>query len=206
MAPLVLAPAWGYSVTRSQWRTLVRAELGDTGGTPLWSDALLNEWLNEAIRDFARTVPRESSTTLNTVASQASYSLPSGLVEVLRVEHPTDVMRTFAPLVGGDRRDSGVDQLDQLASAYTYDVFAGSLILDLAPTASGDSILVRYTSQRAEPTVDTDPLPVEASDVELLLLYACGRAMVWISGQEAKRQAFERDRGATAAGQAAAYQ
>jgi hypothetical protein len=26
----------------------------------------------------------------------------------------------------------------------------------------------------------------------------CARALQWISGQEAKRQAFERDRGATA--------
>src|SRR3954454_2249117 len=112
MAPLVLTTAWGYSVTRSAWRALVRAELGDAGGTPLWSDTLLNEWLNEAIRDFARTVPRESATTLTTVASQAAYDLPVGLIEVLRVEHPTDVMRTFAPLVGGDRRGSTVGQLD----------------------------------------------------------------------------------------------
>jgi hypothetical protein len=204
--PIILAPAWGYSSTRAQWRALVRAELGDQGATPLWADALLNEWLNEAIRDFARQVPREASLSLTTVAAQADYALPNGLIEVVRVEHPADVMRTFAPLVGGDRRTSGTDRVDRVASPYTYDVWGGALILDPAPTANGESVLVRYTQQRAEPAADTDPLPVEQPDTDLLLLHVCARAMTLISTQEGKRQAFERDRGQTAAAQAAAYQ
>jgi hypothetical protein len=205
---ILLTPDWGYSVTRTVWRGLVRAELGDEGATKLWSDTLLHEWLAEAIRDFGRVVPRELTATLASVAAQAAYDLPNGLVEVVRVEHPANTFRAFEPRYGGDWR-TGTEALpntDRLGGRYAYDVWAGQLVLEPAPTESGESIVVRYTSQRAEPTADTDPLPVEASDVELLTLYVCGRAMQWIGGQEAKRQAFERDRGASAAELAGSYQ
>ncbi|HLH26403.1 MAG TPA: hypothetical protein VK066_28110 [Chloroflexota bacterium] len=204
---ILLTPAWGYSVTRAQWRALVRAELGDAGATQLWSDVLLNEWLNEAIRDFGRVVPREEATTLITVAGQAAYALPLGLVEVVRVEHPANTFRVFAPRVGGE----GGAALTPAPSPrgrgeWSYDVWEGQLVLEPAPGASGERVAVRYTTRRAEPTTDADPLPVEGGDEDLLLLYVCGRALTWVSAQEGKRQAFERDRGASAAPLAAAYE
>ncbi|HZS01350.1 MAG TPA: hypothetical protein VFE37_21710 [Chloroflexota bacterium] len=204
---ILLTPAWGYSATRAQWRALVRAELGDEGATRLWSDALLNEWLNEAIRDFGRVVPREEATTLTTVAGQAAYPLPLGLVEVVRVEHPANVFRVFAPRTGGEW-DAALtpDPAPRGRGEYSYDVWKGQLVLEPAPGASGESVAVRYTTRRAEPTTDADPLPVEGGDEDLLLLYVCGRALGWVSAQEGKRQAFERDRGASAAQLASAYE
>jgi hypothetical protein len=207
--PIALTPAWGYSLTRAQWRALVRAELGDENAAAyLWSTALLNEWLNEAIRDFARTAPRELETTLTTFAGQAAYALPNGLIEIVRVEHPAGTFRRFEPPTGGDWRlaDGSLVPADRLGTPASYDVWQGQLVLEPVPTASGEPIAVRYTGQRAEPSADTDPLPVEQQDSELLLLYVCARAMQWISGQEAKRQAFERDRGATAQALQTAYQ
>ena len=47
--------------TRATLRTAVRAELNDGGTTQLWSDALLNEWLAEAIRDYGRRLPKWST-------------------------------------------------------------------------------------------------------------------------------------------------
>jgi hypothetical protein len=207
--PIALTPAWGYSLTRAQWRALVRAELGDENAAAYpWSTALLDEWLNEAIRDFARTVPRELEITLTTVAGQAAYALPNGFVEVVRVEHPSGTFRTFRPATGGEWRDTTPLSAPSASSVIqlAYDVWQGRLVLDPAPTPSGEPITVRSTGQRAEPSGDTDPLPVELQDSELLLLYTCARAMQWISGQEAKRQAFERDRGATAQALQTAYQ
>src|SRR5687767_2950983 len=99
---ILLMPSWGYSVGRGNWRADCRAELGDEGATKLWSDTLLHRWLNEAIRDFGRVVPREETATLTTVAGQAAYDLPLGLVEVVRVEHPAGTFRVFAPRMGGD--------------------------------------------------------------------------------------------------------
>ena len=39
--------------TRAELRTRIRTELNDAGGTPLWTDAALNQWIDEAIRDYA---------------------------------------------------------------------------------------------------------------------------------------------------------
>jgi len=140
------------------------------------------------------------------VASQASYALPAGLVEVVRVEHPPGTYRTYQPRVGGDALDP-VPLADQpRASAYSYDLWGYQLVLAPAPTQSGESIVVRHTAQCPEPAADTDPLPVEQADTDLLLLHTCARALLWIDAHEGKRQAYERDRGQTAAAQAAAYQ
>jgi hypothetical protein len=196
------------ATTRAAWRALVRAELGDEAATKLWSDALLNAWLNEAIRDYGRAVPREATATLTTVASQTAYTLPSDLVQVVRVEHPTNTFRVFARRVGGDWVDPTPDPSPTgrgESGRYGYDVWGGQLLLEPAPTASGESIGVRYVARRTEPTSDGDALPVEDGDVELLTLYVCGRALDWITSQEAKRQAFERDRGASASATAAGY-
>ncbi len=200
---IVLTPAWRYSVTRAQWRALVRAELGDEMSPYLWSDALLDEWLVEAVRDFGRAVPREATVTLWSVAGQAGYSLPLGLVEVVRVEHPPGAYRVFAPRTGGDPAPGAAGATGEPGG---YDVWGGELVLEPAPVTSGEPIMVRYTSQCAVPSADSDPLPVEASDVELLLLYVCGRALQWVATQEGKRQAFERERGASATTLAASYQ
>ena len=89
---------------------------------------------------------------------------------------------------------------------YAYDVWGGQLVLEPAPTAAGESIVVRYTTRRAEPTADSDPLPVAGGDEELLLLYVAARALTWISAQEGKRQAFERERGASVDAVAARYE
>jgi hypothetical protein len=206
---IVLTPAWGYSVTRAAWRALVRAELGDEGATRLWSDSLLNEWLNEAIRDYGRVVPREEATTLLTVAGQATYALPLGLIEVVRVEHPANTFRVFAPRTGGEWGDAALtpdpSPPGRGECGYSYDVWEGQLVLEPAPGASDESVAVRYTTRRAEPTTDAEPLPVTGGDEDLLLLYVCGRALTWVSAQEGKRQAFERDRGASAAQLAGDY-
>ncbi len=207
--PIPLTPAWGYTVSRATWRALVRAELGDQNPSAyLWTDALLGEWLNEAIRDYGRAVPREETATSTTVASQAAYDLPLGLIEVVRVEHPANVFRVHQPRVGGDWR-TGTDVVpgaDRGGGRYAYDVWRGQLVLEPAPTASGETVAVRYMARRAEPSADTDPLPVEGGDEELLLLYACGRALQWVSTQEGKRQAFERERAASAAQLAEVYE
>jgi hypothetical protein len=195
------------STTRSTWRTQARNELDDNAATKLWSDTLLNQWLDEAIRDYARLFPKEQTGTLSTVADQATYTLPSDLVELVRVEHPDSTFRVNQPRVGGDWRRSS-DPLppdDRFGGRYAYDVWGTTLELEPAPTADGETITLRYVARRTEPTGDGDALPVDDGDVEFLTFYVCWRAMVWITGQEAKRQAFERQRGADAGTEARTY-
>ena len=188
------------ATTRAAWRTLARNELDDNGATKLWSDGLLNEWLAEAIRDYARVFPLETTGTLTTVASQADYTLPTGLAELVRVEHPTNTFRVHQERTGGDWRWSttNVPLEDRISGRYAYEIWGATLSLEPAPTASGETIRLRYVARRTEPTGDSDVLPVDDGDVELLTFYVCARALFWISAQEAKRQAYERTRGADA--------
>lgn len=207
---IALLPAWGYATARGTWRGGVRAELGDSGTPPLWSDALLNAWLAEAIGDFARQFPREETIALTGVAGQAAYDLPLGLVEVVRVEQPAEQFRLFAPRGSGDAARLLADTAAAVgtvsaAEAASYDVWRGQLVLLPAPAATGEPIVVRYTTRRAVPAADTDPLPVEVGDTELLTLYVCARALAWVAAQEGKRQAVERQRGADALGLAEWY-
>src|SRR4051812_2675890 len=188
------------ATTRAAWRTLARNELDDNGSTKLWSDGLLNEWLAEAIRDYARVFPLETTGTLTTVASQADYTLPTTLVELVRVEHPTNTFRVHQERTGGDWRRStaNVPLEDRTRGRYAYEIWGATLSLEPAPTASGETISLRYVARRTEPTGDSDALPVDDGDVELLTFYVCARALFWIGAQEAKRQAYERTRGADA--------
>lgn len=176
--------------TRAALRTQIRNELNDAGATPLWSDERLNQWLAEAIRDYGRALPREVETSLASVADQAGYVLPADALRVARVEHPADVLRV-----------AGADG----AEAAGYEVFGGQLVLAPAPGASGEAIGLRYLARYAEPAADGDTLATPVEDDALLVWYACWRALGWISADEAKRQRFERQRGATAAAEAEHY-
>ena len=182
---VVLAPAWATGVTRGVWRARVRAELGDEQpAANLWSDGLLDGWLAEALGEYGRAVPREAAAELASVAGEARYALPGDVLAVVRVEHPAGVERVRA------RGGAG--------AAGTYDVWGGQLVLAPAPEQTGEPIRLRYWARRAAPLADGDPLPVAVGEEELLVLYVCARALVWISTQEGKRQAFERTRGAEA--------
>src|SRR5437762_12904439 len=77
--------------TRASLRSTVRQELNDAGGTSLWTDSLLNEWIAEAIRLYGRALPKEATATITTVADQAAYDLPADTDRVLRVECPEGV-------------------------------------------------------------------------------------------------------------------
>jgi hypothetical protein len=190
--------------TRLELRARVRAELNDAGGTPLWSDALLNQWLDEAIREYGEYFPREADAELTGVAGQAEYALPSDADRVLRVEHPDGAFRVAARLVGGDVLT--VEAIDWSCTSGTFDAWAGQLVLQPAPDVSGESIRVRYLATYATPTSDGATLATPARDDAVLVWSVCRRALRWIDTDESKRQRFERERGASAHQAANEYQ
>ncbi|HYU20001.1 MAG TPA: hypothetical protein VEQ11_15030 [Chloroflexota bacterium] len=184
--------------TRAQMRTTIRNELNDAGGTPLWPDAQLNEWLVEGLRDLGRQLGLEKSQSITSVANQGSYALAADVVQVARVEHPAGYFRVPRGFASGDVSPDAILDLDPRVKPLEllYDVFGGSLVLSPAPSASGESIVVRYQGAYAEPSADSSVLDLPSRDEDALLFYVCGRAMQWIGADEAKRQRFERQRGA----------
>jgi hypothetical protein len=191
--------------TRAGLRTLVRQELNDTGGTALWSDTLLNQWIVQAIREYSERLPKAVSAAIATVANQADYALPADCQRVLRVEHPTGFFRVLNPRSGGDVVDpflmaQGTPRA--LSSQLVYDEFgpfgAKTLTLTPAPTSSTETIGLRYLGQWAEPSADGDTLATPSRDDQLLVWMVCSAALQWIGTDESKRQRFERQRGVSA--------
>lgn len=191
--------------TRAGLRALARAELNDTGGTPLWADSLLNEWLAEAIRDYSRNLPKEATETLTSVADQESYTLAAACLRVLRVEHPTGSFRVYDPLSAGDVLDEASasgGKAEAVSASGGWDVWGpqGARVLTLrpAPTAAGEPIVVREHQLYAEPAADGDTLATPSADDDLLIFFVCNRALQWIGTDESKRQRWERERGVSA--------
>ena len=79
--------------TRADIRTRARDELNDNGSVKVWSDALLNRWIGEGIREWSRVVPRDRPWQTTSTANDPSYVLPSDVLEVVRVEHPPGMFR-----------------------------------------------------------------------------------------------------------------
>jgi len=190
--------------TRLELRARVRAELNDAGGTPLWSDAALNQWLDEAIREYGEHLPREASVSLTSVAGQAEYALPGDLDRMLRVEHPAGTFRVAARPAGGDVLAVGA--IDQSSLGGAYEAWADQLVLYPAPRASGEAIRLRYLATYATPTSDGAALATPSRDDAMLMWSVCSRALRWIDTDESKRQRFERERGASAHQAANEYQ
>lgn len=191
--------------TRAELRARIRTELNDAGGTPLWSDSALNQWIDEAVRDYGEHLPREASTTLTSVADQASYTLPTDCDRALRVEHPDGVFRVPLRLIGGDALP-GSEIVVGGPLIPTYDVWAGQVVLDPAPTAGGEAIRLRYLATYPAPASDGATLATPSRDDALLIWGVCARALRWIDTDESKRQRFERQRGVSAQQAASPYE
>jgi hypothetical protein len=197
--------------TRADIRTRTRDELNDDASVKVWSDGLLNRWIGEAVRDWSRVVPRDRTWQTTSTANDPSYPLPADVLEVVRVEHPPGVFRTRSGLRDGDVSPSadlsGLGIWSGLKPAQlNWEQWAGEVVLIPAPDVTGETIEVRYKGAYTEPTDDVTALEIAASDEEALVLYACGRALQWIALDEAKRQRFERQRGASASEAASLYE
>lgn len=188
--------------TRASLRTTIRSELNDSGGTPLWSDALLNEWLNQGIRAYSRELPEEATATLVVVADQAGYALPARTFQVLRVEQPRYSVRL--PISGSRTSADGaadlVDFQNRVGAAAArpgYRVFAGSLILDPAPTSIGtdEDVRLEYLRLYAEPATDNDVLATPVQDDDVLVHLVCASALEWVASDEAKRLRYQGTQG-----------
>ena len=185
--------------TRAEIRQRIRDELNDNASAKLWGDALLNQWIVEGLRELGRRLGLEKTTSLTSVASQEAYGLPADTLEVIRVEHPASVMRVPGGLRSGDGAVDGGGPGNvpgTSPSPSRYELFGGQLVLVPAPATTGDEIRVRYRGAYAEPSTDVAVLDVPARDEDLVVAYACGRALQWVGTDEAKRRGFERSHGA----------
>jgi len=192
--------------TRSQLRSTIRTELNDSGGTPLWADALLNEYINQAIRSYQRELPKEVTASITVVADQAAYNLPADFDpggRATRVEQPDDTLRNFDPTERTitDSLSMSESSGATRSGAWAYRLWASQIILDPAPRSAGatQNITLDYLAHYAEPAADGDTIATPASDDDILIALVCADSLRWIAMDEAKRVRFEQ-RGRVARG------
>ena len=158
--------------TRATLRTTIRTELNDSGASPLWTDALLNELINQAIRSYSRELPKQSSSTITVVANQEAYNLPADFDRAVRVEQPDDTIRVFDPLDRGtsDEHSSSESSGATSRGAWGYRIWASKIVLNPIPTSIGSTqnITLDYLARYAEPTADGDTIATPASDDDIL--------------------------------------
>ena len=179
--------------TLAELRSRLRVHLGDNAAEGyLWSDGALDLYLNDAIRDYGRSFPRQRETTIATVAEQREYDLPADCLMVVQVVLVGAYGHT--PLLEG--RDAG---------GTGYEAYAGKLALSPTPSVSGETVAVRYLAPHAALALDEDISTVPAADDDLLLAFACARALQTLSAEDAKRQMFEARSGRPAEAVASIY-
>lgn len=146
-------------MTLSELRSRLRAELGDeTTGAYLWSDALLDGFLGDAMERLGEDVPLQKTAALS-AAADGSYTLPADLIRVRGVD------------VDGMALESG-----------DYTVWAGALTL---ASPSSTTATIRYVATRPRPPATGD-VGLGAGEVLPVVWLAAAYAMGWLAKQREK--------------------
>lgn len=164
--------------TRLDLRTSLRRRLEDSGVTPLWDDAMLNDALAAAIRRYGARFPAERSATetaLDGVTSIA-FATPIQSAQIVRVLDPS-----------GDAvpRQRRIDPDDFATGRQSWRWWAGSLRLTAG--ASGGTWTVEYHDARAVPADDLATVDVTPGDEEIVVLFAAVDALARRAVEDAKR-------------------
>lgn len=162
--------------TRADVLARVRLRLEDTGVTPLWSDAEIEEGMRWMLDEYSAWWPEQDRVTVAVLADAREVTIPAGITRVLRVVDPNERVlpqRAGIPL-GYDR--------DELAS---WEQWAGELVLTQAAEA-GDYVL--WVEQAyGWPALTTDVWPTPERDISLIVAGAAQWCMEFRATEEWKR-------------------
>ncbi len=81
---------------RLELRTALRLRLEDSGATPLWDDATLNESIAAAIRAYGVAAPRQVTTGV-TVPAGATRVVTGTTLDAERIARVTDAAGIWVP-------------------------------------------------------------------------------------------------------------
>lgn len=195
--------------TRLTVRSRVRVELADPGPSYVWSDALLNQWVIEAIEQLSLDLPKPVQITTAALPGVKEYSLADyvtvadlepGNVESVECPHgkrwPRGNVRDFVSgiddnptaLYGSDSHTQiypNCWNIEQLASTNP------ALVWRYPPVPAGgpsnQQIVIWVKGFYSTPPDDVYTLDIQPGDENLLVWYICGRAVSWLAEQRGKR-------------------
>jgi hypothetical protein len=168
--------------TRLELRTAVRVRLEDTGGTPLWDDATLNDFLAEAMRRYGTRFPLEQSTTVVIGAGATSVVVTPDL-EADHVVRVFDGEGRMVPRQHGVETNDGSISGSAIAQAWRW--WGNSLVL--AQGATAGTWTIDYLSGRTLPANDVTPVEVIAGDEDIVVLLAAAAALRRRAIEDGKR-------------------
>jgi hypothetical protein len=168
--------------TRLELRTALRVRLEDTGGTPLWDDSALNDFLAEAMRRYGTRFPREQSTTVVVGAGATSV--------VVTPELATEqIVRVFDGEGLQVPRQHDIESSDavvaSLVTAQAWHWWGISFVL--AQGANAGTWTIEYLSGRALPADDLTSVEVVPGDEDIVVLLAAATALRRRAVEDGKR-------------------
>jgi hypothetical protein len=155
--------------TRAEMRTSLRIRLEDTGGSPLWSDGDLNDFLGEALQLYGRLNPPRAKTTVAVGAGATVIAAPAG-VEPLLVVNVRDATGADVLLMNGRQ---GFGPARMVYTEQAWRAGAGELVLERAVAADeAGNWTIEYLGSRSLPGADGTAMPIEAGDEPVVLQLA----------------------------------
>ena len=165
--------------TRAELRSATRLRLEDTGATPLWEDALLNEAIGDAIRRYGGIVPKEATATATATAGVRRIPFAAGVVDPARIVRVRDPIGTTLLPWGDD------DRATDRAQGWRW----WSDGLDLAMPAMAGAWTVAHRTGRTPPADDLAAVDVLPGDEAGVIALVVASALERRSVEEGKRGA-----------------
>ena len=171
--------------TRLQLRTTIREILEDTTGSPLWSDAALNEYLAAAMRAYGARFPRQATAATDPIPAGATSvalpaDLPAGEIVAVRDASGRDVPHASQRTGPAPTEGTGLIQ--------GWSTWAGTLRLQRP--AAGDEVgvwTIDHLTGRELAGDDVSQQPVESGDEPIVVALAAAQAMKRRLVEDAKR-------------------
>jgi hypothetical protein len=167
---------------RTELRTRLRHELGDTAAQVVWSDTLLDSTLIEAGAWYSRLWPRQATAYRDVAGGARTFSLPPGALGISGVECPPGnplPQEASGPI--GSPPPTGVRQ--------TWSLWGDTLYLGRPASGHelGSSHLVLRLLLPWDRLDPVEPWNGPQEDERLLILWSAAQAYAWLEGQDAKR-------------------
>jgi len=168
--------------TRIELRTALRLRLEDSGITPLWDDATLNECLAAAISAYGVAVPRQVTTGV-TVPAGATRVVTGITLDADRIARVIDAAGIWVP-----PWPPWEDRPGQRTPGQAWRWWNGDLILAEPAAVSGAGIwTVEHCTGRTPPASDGETADVLPGDEEIVLGFAQAAALARRAVEDAKR-------------------
>jgi hypothetical protein len=158
--------------TRAELRASLRVRLEDPTPAPLWTDAVLHDYLREALHRYSGRFPQQRTETLLAIGGEHLLPVtgPKGERDIARVILPD--ARVLPRMVEGDPTPG-------------WRFWNGALVLNADAPAGPWS--VEYLALRELPDDDVTEIELPAGDEEIVVLMAASGALLRRSVEVGKR-------------------